>query len=476
MSNLSEGAEVLFEPPVLVAACGGRAALLGRRPVRAVVTDSREAGPDCLFVALPGARVDGHSFIGEALQRGASAVVASEGFWRGAEAQLRPLLEGRQATLVCVPDTLTTLQRLSAHHLRRFPSVLRIGVTGSNGKTTTKEIIGSILGLEAPTVISEGNLNSEIGLPLSCFRVRQQHRFAVFEMGVNRPGEMEVLADIYRPDFALITNIGSAHIGPLGSRRGIAREKRKIFRHFDGRQTAFLDEGEPFFGFLTRGLKGRVVRFGPQSTRGYQGSEDLGLDGSLIHWEGLQIRFPIFGRHNVSNALAAISISAELGLSSSRIGEGLQGVRPLSGRSQILRGAVTVIQDCYNANPDSVEEVVRFLGGLRWAGRKIGVFGSMKELGSQSAAAHRALGRVAAGSDLQALFLFGPETAAAAEAARASGYTGSLFWTEDFQRLREGIRALLRPGDLVLLKGSRAVELERLLPDLQYLEGKASAG
>jgi UDP-N-acetylmuramoyl-tripeptide--D-alanyl-D-alanine ligase len=368
-------------------------------------------------------------------------------------------------SVIVVDQSLAGLQRMAKAYLHRFPRLMRVGVTGSNGKTTTKEILGAILALDRATVISQGNLNSEIGLPLSCFSVGSEHRCAVFEMGINHLGEMDVLADIYRPDVALITNIGTAHIGLLGSQEAIAWEKKKIFEYFDGSQIGFVPESDAVRHRLSEGVRGRIIRFGPNDTVGFEGSEDLGLDGSIIHWEGLRIRFPLFGAHNLQNALASISVSAELGVSKENIQRGLESVHPLFGRSQIIRGPVTVIRDCYNANPESFDRVFAFICSLPWEGRKVGVLGAMKELGQQSEEAHRRIGAGAAGCDFQGLYLFGQEMESAYRELQNRGFPGTLIWETDIESLRESLRSHLREGDLLLVKGSRAVELERIVPE-----------
>jgi UDP-N-acetylmuramoyl-tripeptide--D-alanyl-D-alanine ligase len=446
---------------------GGRLAIRGARDIRGIAVDSRQVEDGFLFVALPGQRVDGHDFIPQAFERGAAAVMASTTYWKKQRGELEGQLRNRRSiSVIQVEDTLVGLQKMAKAQLRQFPEALRIGVTGSNGKTTTKEILGAILALDRPTVISEGNLNSEIGLPLSCFRVTERHRTAVFEMGINHAGEMDVLADIYRPDIAAVTNIGTAHIGLLGSRETIAREKKKIFDYFSGTQKAFIYESEDYEDLLTDGVRGEIIRFGPTQTRGFEGSEDLGLDGTIIHWEGLRIRFPLFGAHNLRNALLSISVSAELGVGKENIKEGLETVRPLFGRSQIIRGPVTVIQDCYNANPDSFQQVFAFISALPWPGRKIGVFGSMAELGELSAEAHRRIGGLAASCGFQGLFLFGEEMESAFREIRSRAFKGTVCWMTDIEALGSSLHSYLREGDLLLIKGSRSVELERLLPEL----------
>jgi UDP-N-acetylmuramoyl-tripeptide--D-alanyl-D-alanine ligase len=461
----------LFAAAQAAAVAGGRFAVESGKAIERVVIDSRQAGPGALFVPLPGTRTDGHEFLLDALARGAAAVLVERGRWGRMRAVLGPEARKRGAAAVLVASPLRALQGLARFHLRRLPEVLRVGVTGSSGKTTTKELIAAILRREAPTAAAAGNLNSEIGLPLAGFEVGPRHRFAVFEMGINRRGEMDLLAEIARPDRVLITNIGTAHIGPLGSQEGIAREKKRAFSRFNGRQKAFLFEGEPWYRHLARGVRGQVIPFGPKSTPGFEGSEDLGLDGTLIHWEGLRIRFPLFGEHNLANALGAVSVAVDLGASRSSVREALEAAVPLAGRSQLLRGRPTVIQDCYNANPDSMLELLEFVRPLAWPGRKIAVLGSMLELGAASDEAHRRIGGQAARSGFDSILLFGEEMAGAYEELRRVGFSGYAEWTADFEALSEHLRNQARPEDLVVLKGSRGMELERLLPALRAAGG-----
>jgi UDP-N-acetylmuramoyl-tripeptide--D-alanyl-D-alanine ligase len=458
----------LFAVAEAAAVAGGRFALKAGRAVERVIIDSRQAGPGALFVPLPGSRTDGHEHLLDALARGAAAVLVERRRWRRLAAVVGAEARQRGASVILVARPLAALQDLARFHLRRLKAVHRVGVTGSNGKTTTKELIAGMLAREAPTAAAAGNLNSDIGLPLASFQVGPQHRFAVFEMGINRRGEMDLLAGIARPEAVLITNIGTAHIGPLGSQEGIAREKKRAFRGFNGRQKAFLFEGEPYYRYLARGVRGQVIPFGPKSTPGFEGSEDLGLDGTLIHWEGLRIRFPLFGRHNLLNALGAITLAVELGAARESVRGALEAAAPLEGRSQILRGpGPTVIQDCYNANPESMRRLLEFVKPLSWQGRKIAVLGSMLELGEATHEEHRRIGAEAARAGFDCLLLFGDEMAGAYEELRRSGFSGYAEWTADFASLRQQLRNLARPEDLVVLKGSRGMELERLVAELK---------
>jgi UDP-N-acetylmuramoyl-tripeptide--D-alanyl-D-alanine ligase len=444
---------------------GGVTLRRGRRPVTSVVIDSR-AGRECsLFVPLAGERVNGHDFIPQALERGASAALVGIGYWRENMERLAELFARRDVSCVVVDDTLAALQDLARFHLAQFPGLFRIGVTGSSGKTTTKELIGAVLSKFAPVMVSEGNLNSEIGVPLSAFAVRPGHRFAVFEMGINHPGEMDVLASIVRPTLAVITNIGTAHIGLLGSQSAIAAEKKKIASFLGEKDALFVFEDEPFFEDLSRDTGGMTVRYGPRSTQGYTGSRDLGLDGSAIDWEGLQIRFPLAGKHNLRNAFAALAVAARLGVPAPLVKEGLEGVTPLFGRSQVIRGRVTIIEDCYNANPDSMEQALSLLGDIRWPGRKVAVLGAMRELGGETRARHRTLGTCAASLELELVLFFGAEAedawdAFAAALGPAAETRGA--WCAEYEELERRVMEAVRDGDLVLVKGSRALALERL--------------
>jgi UDP-N-acetylmuramoyl-tripeptide--D-alanyl-D-alanine ligase len=303
-------------------------------------------------------------------------------------------------------------------------------------------------------------------VPLACFAVAADHRWAVLEMGVNHPGEMAALVDIVRPDLALVTNIGTAHIGLLGSREAIAREKKEICSRFTGREAALLPEDERFFGLLAEGVRGRVVAYGPRSTPGYGGSESLGLDGTLIHWEGSRVRFPLGGIHNLANALGAAAVARELGVDAAAVREGLEAVRPLFGRSQILRGRATVIFDGYNANPDSMERALAWASDLAWEGRRVAVLGGMRELGEESDRAHRALAGSPSLAGFDLVFLFGDEMRPAFDVLAATPAAGRTVWEADADRLAHSLAAAVREGDLVLVKGSRGLELERVLPSL----------
>jgi len=457
---MTEARRRLFSSAEVAALAGGTLVGDPAACVLSVTVDSRSVLPGSLFVALLGERTDGHAFIEAALASGAACVLARLDR-RASLGALGAALRPRSA-IVFVPDTLAALQALARAHRLRFPRLLRIGITGSSGKTTTKECVSAILGSSRAIVLNPGNLNSDIGLPLSMFAIEEGHEAGIFEMGMNRQGEMGELASVYEPDIALITNVGAAHIGILGSRDAIAKEKKDIFSRFDGRQAGFVWEDDDYRVFLKAEVRGEVLDYGPRSTKGLSILEDRGLEGYALSWQEKDFVFPLPGRHNLLDAAAAISVASRAGASATEVARGLSSVRPLFGRSEVIKAECTILQDCYNANPDSVEAVIALCGSLAWAGRRVYVLGSMLELGQESEAAHRAMGESAGASGADALFFYGSEARPAFDAARLAGFRGLVLFETSFDRLLAALRAYVAPGDLVLLKASRGMALERV--------------
>lgn len=435
----------------------GRDAVLDR-----VETDSRSAGPGALFVALKGERVDGHDFTRAANLAGASALLVSADWWAGPGSSA-----GLSCPLVVVPDPLAALQQAAKAWRQRFPKLLRFGVTGSSGKTSVKELLAAIIAEKRHTVRNPGNLNSEIGLPASLLLIRPDHEAAVFEMGINRLGEMELLADLYEPDCAVISNIGTAHIGVLGgTRKSIAEEKRKIVSRFTGTQRLVVPEDDDFRDFLLAGIKGAGFLHGLRSVEGFSGARDLGLEGWLLSYGGLEIKLALPGAHNLRNALAAIRTASLYGARAEDVRRGIETIRPLSGRTEIIKGEFTIVNDCYNANMESSIAALAFCDELLVQGRKVYVFGSMKELGDETIKAHERLGRAVARSAATLVFFYGQETRHAYETAMKAGANAAMFHFDDFDPLSVAVRAAVRPGDLVLLKASHSMALERLAEQL----------
>lgn len=419
--------------------------------------DSRRARPGSLFVALPGERTDGHQFVDHAAQGGAIAALVR----RERLPELRDTVCG-SIVLYPVSDTLESFHAIARAWRQSHPELIRIGITGSNGKTTTKELLTAILSQVAVTIHSRGNYNSDIGLPVELLRIRPEHQFGVFEMGMNKPGEIKRLAELVEPGIALITNIGTAHIGMIGSQDGIASQKRDIFSSFSGEETALVPAASGYADFLAEGVRGTVVRYG-RDTAGLERAESLGVDGTLLHCAEGVVHLRIPGRQMVENAVAAVSVARRLEVPFEAIKAGVESVEPVFGRAEIVRGAITVIQDCYNANPESMKAALELLAESPTEGRRIAVLGAMKELGAMANDAHRAVAEHAAELPIDQIILVGDEFkealgTTAVPRTKAHSYN-------DWERAVEDVRRAAA-GDLVLLKGSRSVALERLTPHL----------
>jgi UDP-N-acetylmuramoyl-tripeptide--D-alanyl-D-alanine ligase len=434
------------------------------RGFSSVAVDSRAVIPGTLFAALKGAVQDGHRYVEAAFKAGAAAALVARSCFEDPGYALAEAARRAGGILLVVEDTLKGLQDAAAAYLDRFPKLLRIGITGSSGKTTTKEIAAAMIGRERAVVLNPGNLNSETGLPLAVFGIRSDHTVGIFEMGMNRKGEIGELAAVLKPQIALITNIGTAHIGMFGNKGAIAREKKDIFSQFRGNETALIPEDEDCRDFLAADLRGRVRFYGPRAFEELGEIRDRGLEGMDITWAGTAVHFGLPGRYNLKNALAAAAIAREVPVSPAAVREGLAGVKPLFGRSEILKGPLTVIRDCYNANPESAAEALAFCDGLSWPGRRVYVMGSMMELGDRSGEAHENLGRLLAASRADRIYLYGKETRAAAEVLEKSSpkVRAAYFYTESMEELSRSVGTYVCPGDLVLLKGSRGCALEGL--------------
>jgi len=421
-----------------------------------VTVDSRSAREGSLFVALPGSNCDGHSFAETAFKNGACAAIVERG--KIETFKLADIAESMGKTLVIVDNSLEGLQKAAAAYLKKFPGLLKIAITGSSGKTTTKEIAAKIIGIEKRVTMNPGNYNSEIGLPLAVFNLRPGDEVGVFEMGMNHEGEIADLARVLNPDVALITNIGSAHIGILGSKEAIAKEKKNIFSQFNGKGIALIPADSPYRDYLAQGVQGRVSFYSESFFAQFGGVKDLGLDGSEIIWDGKQARFALPGKFNLANAFAAIAIAQEIPVSAGAVRQGIEAVKPLFGRGEIIRGKATVIKDCYNSNPESLAGALEFCESLDWPGRRVYIIGEMLELGVDSKKAHEDMGRLLADSKADMVFLYGKETAVCLKALEP----GRFFHTCDINEMKSAVNEYAREGDLVLLKGSRGCALERV--------------
>jgi UDP-N-acetylmuramoyl-tripeptide--D-alanyl-D-alanine ligase len=431
------------------------------RGFSSVSIDSRDVKPGALFVALNGTVVDGHRFVEAAFKAGAAAAMVTEDAYQSNLFGIKDDAEKVGGVLVVVENTLKALQDAARVYLEQFPKLIKIGITGSSGKTTTKEIAAAIISCEKKVVMNPGNYNSETGLPLSVFLVRAENEVGIFEMGMNRAGEIAELAAILKPNIALITNIGVAHIGMIGTKERIAEEKKSIFSRFVGNEIALILEQDEYASYLADGVNGEVRMFGPSSLDGLEGYSDLGINGTELIWEGCKTRFGLPGRFNFLNALAGIAISQAIPVRAKAVKHGLESVKPLFGRGEIIKGDVTVLRDCYNANPEAVLAAIDFSDSIEWNGRRIYVIGSMLELGNDSELFHKKIGEALAASKAEKVFLFGKETIPALEVFEASK-TISVFHTNEMETLSKAVLENIRTGDFFLLKGSRGTALEKL--------------
>lgn len=417
--------------------------------------DNREVQPGQVFVAIKGARVDGHDYVTQALQAGAVAAIVE-----------RPV-EGPQ---ILVPDLVTALANLGKSLRAEFHGPV-VGVTGSNGKTTAKEMVAAALSPLGPVLKNKGNQNSEYTSPLTWFGLNEGHQAAVIEMGMRGLGQIRHLAQISQPNLALITMIGSAHIEMVGNRQGIADAKAEILETMTPEGTAHIWAEDDFALFLAEKAPGRVRTFGesPDAEMRLLGYRALGLDRCevFVQLGSAQAKFelPTVGRHQALNAAAALLVADSANVPLSDAVEAIQHVTLPAMRMEVrhIQGA-TVLLDTYNASPDSMVAALRTLSELPCQGRRMAILGEMKELGTISEFGHRQVGREIAVSPIDSLVLYGEETRFVKDEAAQSGFpTARIAKVTSLDEIRSIVQAL-QPGDLVLIKGSRALELERALP------------
>lgn len=437
-----------------------------------VVIDSRNVTENSLFIPLIGENQDGHTYVEKAVNSGATMVLVQE----SSVEEFRSVYSAANAIIIIVKNTLTALQNAAAFYAKQFTNLKRIAITGSNGKTTAKECIASVLKQKYNVINTIGNLNSETGLPLSMFTIRKEHEVGVFEMGMNREGEISELANVFFPELAVITNIGTAHIGILGTKDNIAEQKKQIFSNFTQDNVGFVFEDENYFDFLQKDVAGSIVAYGKKSNSNIQDVADYGIFGSKITYKNTEINFPLIGSYNVNNACAAIAIAEKLGLSEGEIKKGLESIEPLFGRGEILKGNPTIIQDCYNGSFESVSASVDFFANLEWDSKKIVILGDMLELGEQAIDLHsRLLDKVLA-SKFDEIICIGETYSSVLENNNTKNVLVKSTAKSDDNSVLELIESLkdsVKSSDIILIKGSRGMKLERTVPMLQsfFVEG-----
>lgn len=425
--------------------------------IQAVVTDSRKVVPGCVFVCFPGERVDGHTFAAGAYQNGAAYIIANHP------------VEGVPAErTVVVPDSALAMIRMASNYRMLFSPRI-IGVTGSVGKTTTKEFCYAVLSAFGNALKTEGNQNNDIGVPNTLFRLASETEYAVVEMGMDHAGEIERLTRCVRPSAGIITMIGVSHLENLGTRENILKAKMEICAGLPDGAPLVLNADNDLLPTAQVPARLRAVWFGIEKDADVRAENIVtgaqGTSFTIVDRENgsFPVSIPTAGLHTVYDALSAYAAATRLGLDPARCAAALSNYQTTGMRQHIVeKGGVTVIEDCYNASPDSMKAAISVLKALPNA-RKIALLGDMLELGDASEEGHRHTGEWVAEAGIDVLIAYGPRSGAMAEAAKAQGVT--TVHCQNEQEVLQCLRQFVQPGDALLAKASHAMKLEELLQD-----------
>ncbi|MBN2507782.1 MAG: UDP-N-acetylmuramoyl-tripeptide--D-alanyl-D-alanine ligase [Verrucomicrobia bacterium] len=446
------------------------------KPVEGVCTDSRRVRAGDVFFALAGERFDGHAYAAEAARKGAVAVVV-----RGDRVRALSGLPDPVAVLA-VADTRRALGALGARYREEFrPGVIAVG--GSNGKTTTKELLASVLRRRFDTLWNEASFNNEIGVPLTLLRLTAGHRMAVLELGTNHPGELAPLMRLAQPRDGILTNIGREHLEYFGDLAGVAGEEAALAEGLPPFGRLFLNGDDPWTPWIAPRSPARVVTVGFNPHNDWRARViGAGMEGVRFEVHAPQPAYSgdysiqLLGRHQVANALLALAAAAEWGVAPDAAREGLAACAPVRHRMEAVDcGGHRVLNDAYNANADSMLAALQTLCDFPCAGRRWAVLGDMAELGVHTASAHREVGRRAAELRVDRLVTIGAWAQTTAEAARAAGLADTVV-CDGLAAAAEAVRGRVGPGDVVLIKGSRAAGLERLAEALDTCSPASGMG
>ena len=457
--------------------CKDHAFLGNKIKITAISTDSRPQPEDgdkegCLFVALRGENFDGHQYTGSALRNKASYALVDE---KGAEEYCSEI--PKEKLIVC-KDTEQGFLDLAGYYRNKFQFRM-VGITGSVGKTTTKEMIAQVLSSEYETLKTQGNFNNRVGLPKTLFRLDETVQAAVLEMGMNSFGEISDLTRRAKPDLAVITNIGVAHIEYLGSREGILKAKMEIIEGMKKGSPLILNYDDDMLSALNCPDM-KIVSYGLEHPncdvqgKDVQEGENETCFTIVYRGEEYPAKIPTIGRHNVLNALAAFAVGREFEIAPQTIVKALTGYKPSGMRQKVVeRNGIRVVEDCYNAGPDSMKAAIKAFGSMKrpakGASRKIFVMGNMLELGEYSQQAHYEAGQYAAREDIDIIFCYGAESLAASQGAReaCSGKNEKdIRYFTDKEEMTLSLLSLVRKGDILWFKASRGMKLEEVLSRL----------
>jgi len=438
---------------------------ISEKVFRGVSIDSRTLKKDELFICIRGDRFDGHDFIEEAKNKKAAAVVLSDS---GNEALKREEIP----VIVRVDDTLEALQELARFHRRKM-SVRVVGITGTNGKSTTKEMTAAITEKKFKTVKTKGNLNNHIGLPLSIFHISKNDEVAIVEMGMSASGEIKRLAEIAQPQIAVLTNITEGHMVELRTLKDVQAAKGELYESLDDQGIAIVNADDPLVLELAKYVRGKVVTYGINNKADVkvEGIRSMGKQGFNLNVHFYKEKIPVFlpflGECNIYNALAAMATGCSLGMAPKDIQDGLRYAKLLPSRYEIVEyEGMIIINDSYNANPRSMQEALKTLTGYQCEGRRFFVVGDMLELGDLAESAHMKLGVDVARSSIDYLVSVGSLSTGVVESAVASGmnkkYTATAL---DHKCAVSFLKKYARPGDCLLVKGSRGSRMEKVVGD-----------
>lgn len=446
-------------------ACGGiyyGTEAAKEKTIAEITTDSRKAGKDSLFVAIKGERVDAHKFIPAVFKQGALCVISEQE------------LEAPAGAYIQVDSSLQAIKDI-AEFYRKQLDIKVVGITGSVGKTSTKEMIASVLSEKYRVLKTLGNFNNELGLPLTVFRLREEDEIAVLEMGISHFGEMHRLSKIARPDICVITNIGQCHLEFLGDRDGILKAKTEIFDYLAPAGTIVLNGDDDKLATL-REVKGiQPVFFGIDSDRMISATQihSLGLKGiacRICTGQGdFDVTIPIPGYHMVYNALAGTAVGLSLGMTTEEIKRGIEKLESLSGRFHIIEtDNYTVVDDCYNANPVSMKASLKVLGDA--LGRKVAILGDMGELGENEQQLHEEVGVAAGQQGIQLLICVGALSEGMARAAKETNPQMEVIHKQTLEEAIDSLQQCLKQGDTILVKASHFMHFEKIVEVLTKQE------
>lgn len=431
--------------------------------------DSRSISMDKLFVAIKGDTHDGHRFTGHVIERGVSGLLIDK-----TKTHMLPDKESTENGMVCVTvnDTTRALGDLAAFHRKRSSASV-VAITGSNGKTSTRKMTAGVVSRRFSTLSTYGNLNNHIGLPLTLLNLTVDHKWAVLELGMNHPGEIKRLGEICSPDIGVITNIGPAHLEGLGSLDAVMQAKGELLEEIKPDGTAVLNADDPRLLHLAHSTSRKVLLFGRSKNARIKAlsvkATDTGLCFDLaLNEERIAVDLKTPAVFMISNALAAAAVGYLLGLTAGEIKDGLEAFKPVTGRMNILKTGrgITIIDDTYNANPDSMKAAINTLGSLKGNHTGILVAGDMLELGAHAESMHRNIGKIAAGSNIAKLYVTGEFAETVAEGAMDQDMNPRDIFTGTKEQILEDIKYRLNPGDWILVKGSRGMTMETIVQKL----------